>query len=556
MAEFLLQGRRWAVALLACPLLAGATQTIEHRVQPGDTLEALSIHYLGSAQLWHELQRRNQVQDPRRLQPGSVLQIPLDLLPRASAEVVFVHGEARIALPGAGQPEPARAGQQLPEGARAQAGPGSFISVRLADGTVVRVQADSEVLLEQLRRRGRAGDVQSLLELQRGAVEPSVTPATGPGRTLEIRTPTATTAVRGTRFVLSVAPDGGTLAAVTEGSVAVASRSGADTTPTLLPGGQGLAVSAEGRLAAPRPLLPAPDLEGLPAIFSDADFLNLRLAPVNGAAAYQVQVARDPQFHAVVRSSTSASAEVRLPALEDGPWHLAVRALDAEGLPGQLAQRAIAIKAHPLPPLYQSGTDDLPLPQGQALLRCTAVEGATRYRLQVSGSADFARPLLDETRAGECALDAPMLAPGSYHWRAASIRTLSDGQADQGPFGPAQPFAVVARPSSVASNAIDRMHATGLQLSWPSSAAGQRYRLQLAAEADFAEPIVDEELNSPTWSAPALAPGLYYVRIQTLDPSGLRSSFSTARRFRVAASVQDGSGQPVTASDGRPLSAP
>ncbi|PWW47721.1 FecR domain-containing protein [Melaminivora alkalimesophila] len=556
MAEFLRRGRRWAAALLACPLLAAAGQAIEHRVRPGDTLEALSSHYLGSARLWRELQRHNRVPDPRRLQPGSVLQIPLELLPRSAAEVVFVHGAGLVTLPGASQPEPALAGQQLPEGTRAQAGPGSFISVRLADGTVVRVQADSDVLLEQLRRRGRAGDAQSLLGLQRGAVEPSVAPAAGSGRTLEIRTPTATTAVRGTRFVLSLAPDGRTLAAVTEGSVAVASRTAADA-PALLSGGQGLAVSAAGRLAAPRPLLPAPDLEALPAVFSDADFLSLRLTPVAEAAAYQVQLASDPQFHAVVHSSTSASAELRLPAPEDGQWYLSVRALDAEGLPGQVAQRAITVKAHPLPPLYQSGTDGQALPLGEALLRCTAVEGAARYRLQVASSADFAQPLLDEIRVGECALDARLLAPGRYHWRAASIRMLPDGSADQGPFGPVQPFAVAARPPTPTSETIGRAPGgTGLQLSWPGGAPGQRYRLQLAAEAGFAEPLVDEELGEPAWVAPALAPGLYYVRIQTLDPSGLRSRFSTARRFRVAASVQDGSGQPVTASDGRPLSAP
>ena len=39
------------------------------------------------------------------------------------------------------------------------------MAVQLADGTMVRVQAQSELQLRQLRRRGRAGSVQSVLEM-------------------------------------------------------------------------------------------------------------------------------------------------------------------------------------------------------------------------------------------------------------------------------------------------------------------------------------------------------------------------------------------------------
>lgn len=69
------------LALALCAALAhgGALAQpldIEHQVQRGDTLEALSTHYLGTPRLWPQLQRHNQVANPRHLQPGSVLHIP------------------------------------------------------------------------------------------------------------------------------------------------------------------------------------------------------------------------------------------------------------------------------------------------------------------------------------------------------------------------------------------------------------------------------------------------------------------------------------------------
>ena len=72
---------------------------------------------------------------------------------------------------------------------------GFIKGVQLADGTVVRVQAQSELQLRQLRRRGRAGSVQSVLEMHKGGVESTVPPSAEPLRRMEIRTPLAVTSV-------------------------------------------------------------------------------------------------------------------------------------------------------------------------------------------------------------------------------------------------------------------------------------------------------------------------------------------------------------------------
>ena len=94
-----------------------------------------------------------------------------------------------------------------------------------------------------------------------------------------------------------------------------------------------------------------------------------------------------------------------------------------------------------------------------------------------------------------------------------------------------------------------------LQLRWPGG-SGQSYRLQLASSQDFAALLMDERLGTAAWTAASLAPGEYFVRIQTRDPSGLESEFSTPRLIHVRAAVQSSGGLPVTSSDGRPLARP
>ena len=368
-------------------------------MKEGDTLEGLARSYLANPRQWPLLQARNKVADPKRLQPGSLIFIPVRLQPSESATVQFVQGEATAQARGNGTPVPIATGSKLEEGTELKVGPESFVAVQLADGTVVRVQAQSELQLRQLRRRGRAGSVQSVLEMHKGGVESTVPPSAEPLRRMEIRTPLAVTSVRGTQFSVALADSGQTAASVEHGSVAVQSRRVTDSEPgaalkaptALLAPGQGLAVATDGTVGAARALLPAPDTSGMPTTLGDAGLLAIDLPMAAGATRYLAQVAQDPAFTQVLRHGSFPDGRLRWKALDDGRYYLAVRALDDAGIAGLPAVQPFTGKTRPVAPLYQHPAPGAVVPSGAAELRCTEVLGVRWYRARSAWARASAR---------------------------------------------------------------------------------------------------------------------------------------------------------------------
>jgi len=559
----LLAPAAWAAATNAARPGPVQTDEIGHTVQPGDTLEALAAMYLDGPRQWPLLQARNRVPDVRRLKPGSVVWIPVRLQPATTATVTYVQGGAAAHAPDAAAPMTLAPGQKLTEGTALQLAPDAFVTVTLADGTVVRVQAQSDVVLRQLRRRGRAGSVQAVLDMRSGSVESSVAPATGPRR-FEVRTPLAITSVRGTQFGVAIADSGLTTASVLEGAVGVQGRgapmsANAATASPVVPvaAGQGLAVALDGTLGAPRPLLPAPDLAAIPEKLGDAGLLAFSIPMMPGGVRYEAQVARDEMFTQVLRQGRFADGELRFRALDDGQYFLRVRGLDDAGVSGLPAVRAFTVKTRPVPPLYQRPAPGAVAPTGTGLLQCTEVAGVRWYHLQVATDAGFSQIVREEPRAASCQLPLDGLPKGDYFWRAASVAQTPAG-ADQGPFAPQQPFTLTDPPPAMSAQAMDADDGgTRVSLHWPGR-PGQRFRLQLAkaTQPEFDSPIQDVQLETPNWTASDLPAGDYLVRIDVIDPSGLQSGFSPARKVRVGTGLSTGFGLPVSTPSGDPVRRP
>lgn len=535
---------------------------IVHRVVAGDTLEMLAARYLGDRTHWTALQSHNRVDNPFQLRPGSMLEIPTRLLRAATASVEFVQGDVRssrslshlanTANMGSATSQAVQKGQLLQEGDSLKVPANAFVSVRLADGSLVRVQSESDVELRQMRRKGRAGSLQSVIDLREGGVEASVPKQTNGERRFEVRTLAASTSVRGTQFLVLTDATGQTAAAVDEGSVAVQ----AGQPSALLKPGQGLAVSASGQLGKPAAMLVAPDIAAWPALAEDANWVSLPLPAMPGAVRYQVQLAKDKEFTQIVRGGMFTQSPARLTGVEDGNYIAAIRAIDVNGIPGARSLQALRVKAHPVPPHYESPEPDATVGLGQRGLQCTKVTEASAYRIQVADAAgNFAQPLLDAGDLKDCTLPADALAKlpvGEYQWRIASIRTLSNGQRDAGPFAAAQKLKLAQAPKSPDLQLDGSAGEGSRNIRWAGE-EGQRYRIVVASEPGFATPVVDTWITQPQWGTQDLPVGAYYLQMQVEDSNGLRSNFSAARQFQTGNSVTSVEGQTLTSGDGSRL---
>ena len=554
-----------APAPTAKPLVSTTTR---HAVREGDTLEQLAQRYLGERQQWPQIQSANGGVNPLRLVPGSVLEVPHRLLRASTASVEHVQGSASLSRSSGGSTGVQR-GQVLKEGDRLQLSPDAFVTVRLADGSTVQVQSSSDLQLTQLRRKGRAGSLQSVLELQKGGVDIQVPGGAQPTRRLDVVTPVAATSVRGTHFDVQLAADGSSTASVLQGQVAVNTAETVDRSNAAadLRAGQGVAVTAQGQASAPRALLPAVPAQQLPQLAEDAQWLTLPLPAVPDVQAWRVAVAADAQGQQVLRWGEFAAQDTpRFAALDDGHYHLQVRPVDRDGISGYPTTAALKVKAHPVPPLAQSPAPGGLLATGEAQLQCTPVDGVARYRIQViavaADSTDvpdasaFAHPLVDAQDLRACELALAQLPAGHYAWRTASIRVLADGQDDAGPFSPAQRMRIAPRPAPLSADDVqeDSLHGV-TRIHWAAE-PGQRFRLQAFATPDGTTPALDTVLDAPTWTVAGLPAGTWHVRLQIQDPSGLHSAFSPPRAVRVLPLVTDGHGQPIGTGFGLGLEHP
>ncbi len=542
----------WSAWLcLSLPVLAQVDGS--HVVQPGDTLYDLAARYLEDPAQWPRLQSLNRVRDPLRLMPGRTLVLPAALLRArpAPAEVLHVSGQA-----GGADNTPLVAGQRLPEGARVDVAEGGHVSLRLADGSVVRLSTGTTLQLRELRHEPASGRARSVLQLERGRVDATVTPLRpSTGSRFEVRTPLAVGGVRGTTFGVAVGERGEFIGDVSEGAIQVQALSAAGSAVARIQAGEGARVAPQAPAAVEvSPLLSAPDLSALPNLLEDAAWIELPLPKQPGATAWQVRITSDEAGHHVLRNASFGQPLARFPTPGDGDYRVAVRAVNAQGMPGGEAVRALRVNAHPQAPLLLEPRLGSRVPAPDIELRCTESPGVVGYRFEVTLHADFSQPAATSPDVTRCSHTVRALAPGNYQWRVASVARDAQGRRDLGPFSPPVPFTVVALPPAPEPPSMRTQGNTTLSIQWGASAGGPwRHRLQMANTPDFAQPLDDLELALPTYTRPLPPPGRYFVRMRQLDEDGLQGPWSAVQQLDVAASVTSSDARPVTNSEGLPL---
>ena len=413
-----------------------------YSARPGDNLIQFADRYLINPDDWRVLQKLNAIKNPKNLQIGQVIRVPLMLVKQgpAAAEVALVSGQAGL-LNAEGVMQTVIVGQQLQAGAQLATAQNSRLDVRFADGSIVTMQSNSTMKLDTLSMYSGGGMVDTKLRLQQGKVEVAANPKHVQGNQMQIMTPTAVAAVRGTHF--RVTSDAESIKQETlDGNVAL-SAAGAEVAVK-----KGFGSLSEGG-APPLPpilLLAAPSTQTLPVKLSTLP-LTFNMPAQSGAVAWVGQISRDAQFNSVLAENVSQGAALSFADVPDGQYYLKVRAKDVKGLEGYDATHTFDLNARPFAPNIVTPHDAETLREANPQLTWTPLEQASQYVLQIAHDANFNNMI--ETRqvnSNNYKLEKS-LASGQYYWRLASLDGPMENPQNQGPFGKVSRFSYKPLPS-------------------------------------------------------------------------------------------------------------
>lgn len=519
---------RWRTGIVGiCLLIFAANATAQdwvYTVVPGDNLWNFCQKYLHKVGYWKQLQQINRIENPRRMQPGTRVKVPMAWIrvTAAHAEVVAVRGTATLIKPDGSRQVALTPGTRITLGDRLETGPESNVAVRFADQSLITLHAQSAIRFDHLSAYGDTGMVDSRLHLINGRSDTRITPASGPGSRFEIHTPSAISAVRGTEYRLSNRP---TLHASTfevlKGKVAV---SGEQQT-RLLPASYGTRVEQGKPPLPPRKLLPPPTIDPLPEKIEQLNW-PITWQALENAQGYRAEISQKADFLSPLWQQQVSNTRVPLPDLPDGSYYFRVRGIDDLELEGINQVQPFNLDARPQPPIPLSPNDGQLFRGEQPELKWSASSDATAYRLQIATDLAFDHILVDqENLSGTQFQTGDLKAPGHYYWRLYSFNAAGE----QGPVSDSKRWEIKPIPDKPEARLA--VTESGITTSWRPGVAGQRYQVQLAADPAFTELLLDESPGKPQLTLQPVSGQVRYFRVRYLEPDGFEGPWGATQRI-------------------------
>lgn len=413
-----------------------------YSMHPGDNLIHFARAHLINPNDWVKLQRLNHIQDPYRIPIGFILQVPLTLVKQApaSAKVMSVSGQAFLAQDQHTQ-VPLQIGQALGPGATLVTRDNSKVTLQFADGTLTSLASNATLVLDTMSLYSGGAMVDTKLRLQQGQAETIANPKHIKGNTMQIITPSAVAAVRGTQFRVD-ADDTRTLQATLAGQVSLQAAAN----EVMVNAGYGSQVEKGQSPMPPTALLAAVDATHFEAQFTRLPVV-FDIPPQAAAQSWQGKVATDVAINQLAVETVTDKPQLVFKTLPDGQYYLSVQARDTYGIAGYERVHAFTLNAQPFAPELISPNAGARIGDAQPILKWQPVSNAQAYRLEVAQDADF-KHMVEQVRVEDTQYQTTQsLPPATYFWRVASIEKQANGTDDQGPFDQVAQFNVKLAPS-------------------------------------------------------------------------------------------------------------
>jgi hypothetical protein len=413
-----------AIACLAAPVqaqtLSRDKDEVHYVIKGGDTLIGLAQRYMVSKDAYRDVQQLNAITDPYRLQIGSTLVIPVGLLRFTALDASVISLNGRATFTRGRRVQSLAIGSKLREGDIVETLVDGIITLRLSNGSRMAIPSNARIRLVRMRSYALTQGTDTDVAVERGRTETAVTPLKDDRSRFRMRTPIAISAVRGTTFRIGYdGPDAASLTEVVEGKVTVNLAAG--DAALLLPQGYGASADARGNLRQ-EALLPPPMFQPASANQISRDVM-VALEPSAGAAAYHVQIARDPAFDEIIADARDTSTRFTLGSLPDGRYWARATAIAPSGLEGMPQVLAIERALESL-----RATD-----MGDAR-RTVRFEWALRdlgeVRFQLFDQSAQGKPIVDQPVASAREIFVAGLPKGTYTWRIGRIENAEGKPAE------------------------------------------------------------------------------------------------------------------------------
>jgi hypothetical protein len=414
--------------LCAVPAVADQEAAWRYTVRPGDNLITLGKMHLINPDDWKTLQQLNHIENPHRIPAGKVLRIPLSLVKQgpASAEIIFVSGQAQWQQ-SATDFKPLAVGDKLNAGAHIVTKENSKVVIKFADGTTTELSSNSILVLDSMSLYSGGTMVDTKLRLQKGRLETHANPQQVEGNGLQVITPSAIAAVRGTKFRVT-ADQKATTQETLDGQVALGSSNQA----VIVSKGYGSLAERGKPPIPPVSLLPAVNATGFKTQFNALP-LTFNMPDMQGAVAWSAKVATDAKFNRLVAEVEAKGNQLVFADLPDGQLHLNLRAKDKQGIAGYETVHAFVLNARPFQPEIVSPALNSVVRENRPVLQWQKIADADLYAVEVATDATF-KKIVESIRVEGLVYQLnKKLEEGQYFWRVISIAKLENGQEDVGP---------------------------------------------------------------------------------------------------------------------------
>ena len=189
-------------ANLAPISIANQPQSWSYTVIKNDSFERIYQKYLDKRASILALSELNHHKLSKKLQPNQILIIPFEMLKKlpVSAEVLLANGDVTATSVQGNDKHTVNKGELLSAGTSLLTGKNSLAKIRFADGSMTNVQSNSNLNIKSSFQYAGIETYVIELKLAQGRTDTTANPTHQIGNRMQIETPSAVAAVRGTEF--------------------------------------------------------------------------------------------------------------------------------------------------------------------------------------------------------------------------------------------------------------------------------------------------------------------------------------------------------------------